>query len=270
MWILSVMWGIPFAFINLDLHIEVILYYSYVMQAILLLVSSIAYVLIGRSQQRRKSLFDPSILNDPKHKMGNLRKKRAFIVSFGLILTFFAFYIVPNYVKSTNKVTSTVMIALTYIGLIIDPIMYTLLNPALRNIAKNLFLCGRCRTWKRKHTTDTIGTVDSDFQRLTASRRTPVDDKSNSASRSRTCTMDIIEMEPKTRTATVESGETGLMMTRITEGVIKPTHSLRKTFSMSPSVSTSALTEEVTTSPLLDVVSTSPLLNVVLYNETTV
>ena len=86
-------------------------------------------------------------------------------------------------------------------------------------------------------------------------------------------------METKTRTATVESGEMGLMMTRITEGLIKPSHSLGRTFSMSPSVSTSALVEEITASPLLEevstspslgVVSSSPLLNVVLYNETTV
>ena len=71
-------------------------------------------------------------------------KKKTFTVSLCLITTFVLFYIVPNFVHSNDDVTSTTMIALTYTGLIVDPVLYTLLHPTLRNIAAKLFTCCCC------------------------------------------------------------------------------------------------------------------------------
>ena len=148
-WFKSLLWPVPFAFFDLELNTKVVLYYSYAMQILFLLISVFAYTLIARSQERRRFLFEQttgrsnhgnSTATPTAGRLDGLHK-RTFVVSFCLILNFIVFYIVPNYIHSEDIAVSTLLTAFTYIGLILDPIMYTILNPALRNIARNFCTC---------------------------------------------------------------------------------------------------------------------------------
>ena len=136
-WITSFAYTLVVAFLTeLDVQTKVVLYSSYIMQGLFITISGLAYLLVGRSQRRRNKLFQ---LSTPKMK--SRRNRKTFLVSFSLIASFVIFYVIPNHIHSKATAVSVLMISFTHIGLIVDPILYTLLHPALRNIVKNLFLC---------------------------------------------------------------------------------------------------------------------------------
>ena len=121
---------------DINKQIQIVLYHSYALQGFFIVISCIAYCLVAKSQRRRSILFEPTASRGKSN-----RNQKTFLVSFSLIATFVIFYIIPNYVQSKDTTVSSLMISLTYIGLIVDPILYTLLHQSLRYIARNMLTC---------------------------------------------------------------------------------------------------------------------------------
>ena len=48
-WMLSILWPIPFTFCDMDVHVQVIRYFSYVMQVLFVSVSALMFVLVAHS-----------------------------------------------------------------------------------------------------------------------------------------------------------------------------------------------------------------------------
>ena len=101
-----------------------------------------AYCFVFLSQIRRKS---NSNITGIKGRAASCNRsdglKWTFLLSFSLVTSFIVFYTVPNYVTSSEPAVDTAMIALTYVGMIIDPVLYMLIHPALRATTANVFTC---------------------------------------------------------------------------------------------------------------------------------
>ena len=145
-WCLSILSVLPFPFtVSLLTHMKIILYSSYFAQAVFLVISLTAYSLVSRSQIRRGFLF-----GDMKRRASEVsRSYHTFKTSFVLNTSFVVFYVIPNYVPVPHDHQSYLLLTgISYVGLMVDPIIYTLMHKELRPIAIHLFtLNGRLKCW---------------------------------------------------------------------------------------------------------------------------
>ena len=154
-WILSVLSSSPFAFlVDLTSHMKIILYSSYFAQGVFLVVSTVAYVMVARYQMNRRRLFGgPTTAN----RSGECY--RTFLMPFFLNMSFVVFYVLPNCASLRVK-DSEFLSGLSYVGLVVDPVVYILLHKDIRPIASKLFASRfPCRK-KGKKEVDIIGMKD--------------------------------------------------------------------------------------------------------------
>ena len=138
-WTFSLVSVIPFPFItDLKTHMKIILYYCYGVQAIFFTISATTYTLVARSQLRRSSLF----VDSTRRASEISRNGRTLSVSVALNLTFILFYVVPNYMPTpANHGMYLLLCGISYVGLMVDPIVYTLMHKDLRPFVVSLFTC---------------------------------------------------------------------------------------------------------------------------------
>ena len=111
-------------------------------QGFCLSISLVAYTLIWRSQTQHKLMRSAQRQYSGGETFETMQ--RTFSVSFSLVFSFVIFYVVPNAVPHSDSVlVETFFIAVTYCGLVLDPILYLLLHSALRPIALELLSCKR-------------------------------------------------------------------------------------------------------------------------------
>ena len=142
-WTSSILASVPFALLlDVATHTKFILYSSYLAQAIFVVVSVCAYTLVVRYQHSRRRLFAQSFKSSTigqQEVEGNQR----IVVPFVLSMSFVVFYIAPNYMSQlTGWNTAPLHLVLTgisYVGLLVDPIVYTLMHRDIRPILRTLF-----------------------------------------------------------------------------------------------------------------------------------
>ena len=117
---------------------KIILYCSYIAQAIFFLVSSTAYVLIILHQVHRSRLFEDSATRNNARRIS----RRTCLISFLINLMFLVTYVLPNYIEiPDNYQKQMILSGISYFGLLVDPVIYTLLHKDLRPITLRCFTC---------------------------------------------------------------------------------------------------------------------------------
>ena len=136
-WTSSLLAPTPIPFLeDLQTQMKIILYSSYVAQAIFLVISITAYTLVTRHQIRRRKLF----AGPPTKTENSMKCHRTYSVPFVLNASFVVFYIIPNFVSLCDSNDQDIfMKGLSYVGLIADPILYILLHKDIWPIVKKLF-----------------------------------------------------------------------------------------------------------------------------------
>ena len=158
-WVVSVLSSAPFAFlVDLTSHMKIVLYSSYFAQGVFFVVSTVAYVMVARYQMNRRRLFGgPTTTNRPGEW------NRTFLMPFFINMSFAVFYVLPNYVAllvKDSEFLSGYLRGLSYVGLVVDPIVYILLHKDIRPIARRLFTSRFPCRMKEKKEGDLIGMKD--------------------------------------------------------------------------------------------------------------
>ena len=145
-WSVSFGSSIPFAFnaISIVQHIKVILYISYAAQAIFLLLSIITYTMLAVTVRFNKKKLGKVVRTDEK----KTRLKKIHLVPFLIISTFILFYAIPQYVTVSGPIGTTLKRGVTYVGLLVDPIIYIFSQKPLRRYAVGVLTCNWCRVCK--------------------------------------------------------------------------------------------------------------------------
>lgn len=143
MWLVSIVASLPFPFIfNSVVHHTIILYVSYTMQSIFVLVTVATYTTIYVKMKRRSLRFttvDKQRFNKAKH-----------LVPFFILLSFVLFYQIPNFMSPRTKDMKALRAAVTCLGLSIDPIIYIFLNKALRRHVIDMLIQRNCMSSKEE------------------------------------------------------------------------------------------------------------------------
>ena len=140
-WVSSFLLPLPFAFnsITIAQHKYVILYSAYTAQGIFLITSVITYSLVSIKLRYRKELGKvlPSC-----EKKKDLKKRH--LMPFLIIFTFIVFYQIPQYIKVFGTISNTIKMGITYVGLLLDPLIYIFSRKPMLRIAYDLLTMNQC------------------------------------------------------------------------------------------------------------------------------
>lgn len=151
-WMTSFCVAFPFIFPPISIQLYGLHYSSYVMQGVFLISTVVAYGCIARILVKRKtSSVGQSQTSVKKVRwLGGMKCKVPFVITS----SFFGLLVVPNLLKEVVRVQNiyvqvTVEI-MSYLVLILDPIIYLFSSQSLRSVAFKLFDCNiLCSTMKR-------------------------------------------------------------------------------------------------------------------------
>ena len=161
-WIGSIIWGSSFSLapITLKEHTKVIVYSTYVSQAIFLFVTFLSYVIIGVSFLPRQRL---------RTQETDQRVRKTFHITVALITAFTVFVMVPNFIQAASGTGNLFRVLITYIGHSVDPLLYIFLDKSLRPLALSLVTCNRYGSRKNEEETEN-NLEDESYEVLTSGR----------------------------------------------------------------------------------------------------